>query len=87
MQLADWITTLDPRAIGAWVYNSWNLAYNISAMMPRFEDRQTWVDAGISLLRDRAIPANPGSPQLYRELGWLYQNKLGDATEPAHEHY
>ncbi len=87
IQLAEWITALDPRAVDAWSYNSWNLAYNISAMMPRHDDRLTWVAAGISLLRDRAIPANPKAPRLYRELGWLYQNKIGDATDPAHRRY
>ncbi len=87
VQLADWITTLDPRSSDAWVFNSWNLAYNISAMMPRFEDRLTWLDAGIALLRDRAIPINPTDARLYRELGWLYQNKIGDATDPAHRLY
>lgn len=87
VQLADWITTLDPRSTDAWVFNSWNLAYNISAMMPRFEDRLTWIDAGIALLRDRAIPINPTDARLYRELGWLYQNKIGDAADPAHRLY
>lgn len=87
VQLAEWITTLNPRATDAWVFNSWNLAYNISAMMPRFADRLTWVDAGIALLRDRAIPANPGDARLYRELGWLFQNKIGEDMDPAHRHY
>ena len=87
VQLADWITALDPRATDAWIFNSWNLAYNISAMMPRHEDRLTWVQAGIALLRDRALPANPADARLYRELGWLYQNKIGDAMDPAHLHY
>ena len=87
VQLADWITALDPRATDAWIFNSWNLAYNISAMMPRHEDRLTWVQAGIALLRDRAIPANPADARLYRELGWLYQNKIGAAMDPAHLHY
>ena len=87
VQLAEWITALDPRATEAWSYNSWNLAYNISAMMPRFEDRLTWVNAGIALLRDRGIPINPTDARLYRELGWLFQNKIGDTMDPAHVHY
>ena len=87
VQLADWITALDPRATDAWAFNAWNLAYNISAMMPRHEDRLTWVQAGITLLRDRAIPANPSDARLYRELGWLFQNKIGESMDPAHLHY
>ena len=87
VQLADWITALDLRATDAWTFNSWNLAYNISAMMPRHADRLIWVQAGIALLRDRAIPANPTDARLYRELGWLFQNKIGDVLDPAHLDY
>ena len=51
VQLADWITRLDPHASEGWVYNAWNLAYNISVMMVRHEDRLRWVQNGVSLLR------------------------------------
>ncbi|NLF23251.1 MAG: hypothetical protein GX590_08815 [Lentisphaerae bacterium] len=84
VQLAEWITALDPRATDAWVFNAWNLAYNISAMMPRHTDRLIWIEAGIALLRDRAIPANPSDARLYRELGWLFQNKVGEDFDAAH---
>ncbi len=87
VQLSDWINALDPRATEAWVFNAWNLSYNVSAMLPDPAARLSWVDAGISLLRDRAIPANPSSPQLYRELGWLYQNKIGGSGDAAHLAY
>lgn len=82
-QLADWICALDPRAADAWAFSAWNLAYNICAMVPSPEAKLHWVRAGISLLRDRAIPANPSAPSLYRELGWLYQNKIGTPGDPA----
>ena len=84
VQLSDWINALDPRATDAWAFNAWNLAYNISAMLPDHAARLRWVEAGISLLRDRAIPANPAAPSLYRELGWLYQNKVGASDDDAH---
>ncbi len=77
VQLADWITALDPRAAESWVFNAWNLSYNVPAMLPDHRSRLNWVKAGIDLLKDKAIPANPDNPRLYRELGWLYQNKVG----------
>ena len=83
VQLADWITALDPRAAEAWVFNAWNLSYNVPAMLPDHHSRLNWVRAGISLLADKAIPANPETPRLYRELGWLYQNKVGSDDDPA----
>ena len=83
VQLADWITALDPRAAESWVFNAWNLAYNVPAMLPDHPSRLNWVRAGIALLKDKAIPANPDNPRLYRELGWLYQNKVGSDDDPA----
>ncbi|MCL1921999.1 MAG: hypothetical protein FWG50_13165 [Kiritimatiellaeota bacterium] len=87
VQLADWITRLDPHAAEAWAYNAWNLSYNISVMMNRPEDRLRWVRNGVSLLRDESLRFNPHEPRLYRELAWLYQNKIGDILDTAHLTY
>ncbi len=87
VQLADWVTLLDPHAAEAWIYNAWNLAYNVSIMMVRDEDRLRWVQSGISLLRDVGLRFNPREARLYRELAWLYQNKVGDSLDSAHLSY
>jgi hypothetical protein len=87
VQLAGWLTMLDPHASEAWVYNAWNLAYNVSIMMGRPEDRLRWVENGIALLRDDGLRFNPREARLYRELAWLYQNKIGDALDSAHLTY
>ena len=87
VQLADWLTMLDPHASEAWVYNAWNLAYNVSVMMARPEDRLRWVQNGIALLRDDGLRFNPREARLYRELAWFYQNKVGDALDTAHLAY
>ncbi len=84
VQLSGWITLLDPHAAEAWSYNAWNLAYNVSVMMVRDEDRLRWVQNGISLLRDQGLRFNPREARLYRELAWLYQNKVGDTLDSAH---
>lgn len=87
VQLSEWITWLDPHATGAWTYNAWNMAYNISAMMRRPADRQRWVFHGIALLRDHGLPANPHSASLYRDLAWFYQHKIGSTDDSAHLTY
>lgn len=87
VQLANWLTMLDPHASEAWAYNAWNLAYNVSIMMGREEDRLRWVENGISLLRDDGLRFNPREASLYRELAWLYQNKVGDVLDNAHLTY
>jgi hypothetical protein len=87
VQLAGWITWLDPHATEAWVYNAWNMAYNISVMMRRPADRVRWVDHGIALLRDDGLAANPRCARLYRELAWLYQHKIGSSDDTAYQAY
>lgn len=87
VQLSDWLTRLDPRATDAWVYNAWNLAYNISVLMRRPEDRGRWVARGIRLLRDEGLAANPSDARMYRELGWMYLNKIGSDLDAAHAYY
>lgn len=84
VQLSDWIARLDPRASETWSYSAWNMAYNISAMMNRPEDRLRWVAHGVSLLRDDALVWNPTDARLYRELAWLYQHKIGGDGDTAH---
>lgn len=87
VQLSDWITKLEPRCAEIWGFHAWNLAYNISVMFSDPDDRWRWVENGMKLLRDKGILYNPGAPMLYCDLGWLFQHKLGDATDDAHMLY
>lgn len=84
--LSDWITRLDPRATGAWRYHAWNLAFNVSIMMPE-EERWPWVQRGLEILREGALRWNPGDPALCNELSWVYSFKIGGRYDSAHTHY
>lgn len=88
-QLADWITTLQPRFPAVWEFQAWNMAYNISVAIPASqpEQRWRWVRNGYELLRDKGIPINPKSVQLYRELARIFQHKMGGVSDDAHEYY
>jgi len=88
-QLAQWITTLQPRFGAVWEFHAWNMAYNISVAIPASqpEERFRWVRNGYELLRDRGIPLNPKSIQLYRELGRIFQHKMGGVSDDAHKYY
>lgn len=82
-QLASTLTFLEPHTPEVWSYAAWNLAYNISIMMPTHEDRWRWVLAAIRLLRDDGLRLNPGSPELCRELAWLFELKMGAGIDDA----
>lgn len=83
IQLADWITALEPEFPQVWALQAWNMAYNISVLMPDDDSRWQWVRNGLTLLRDRALPATSTDPAVCLELGQLFQHKIGG---PADEH-
>jgi hypothetical protein len=87
VQLADWITKLQPRIVTVWYYQAWNMAYNISVKFTDAADRWRWVQRGIQLLRDDGIRYNPREALLYRELAWFYQHKIGQNLDDAHLYY
>jgi hypothetical protein len=87
VQLADWITKLQPTIVTVWVHQAWNMAYNITVKFPVHEDRWIWVKRAIELLRDQAIKYTPHEPLIYRELGWIFQHKMGHYMDDATETY
>jgi hypothetical protein len=87
IQLADWITKLQPRSPATWRYHSWNMTYNVAIKFSDPADRWRWVRRGIELLRDEGLAYNPRSAELHHELGWFFQHKLGNTLDDAHRYY
>ncbi len=91
-QLADWITKLEPTFASVWVFQGWNMAYNISVKFKEnapgdYTDRWHWVQNGIELMRDGGLRYNPNSVDLYRELAWQFQHKMGANLDDANMFY
>jgi hypothetical protein len=84
MQLADWITKLEPRFTQVWLNQAWNMSYNVSVKFKDPLDRWRWVKAAIELLRDEGLKYNPDDPMIYRELSWQFQHKMGMNMDDAH---
>ncbi len=87
VQLADWITKLQPHVTTVWYHQAWNMTYNISVKFPSPKDRWFWVRRGIELLRDEGLRYNPEETLLYRELAWFYQDKMGKNLDDAHLYF
>lgn len=84
LQKAQMICALQPHFAGAWIFQAWNMAYNISVGTHTPEHRWLWVHNGLKLLRDQGIPRNPNSMNLYRELAWIFFHKMGGSTDDMH---
>jgi hypothetical protein len=87
VQLADWITKLEPTFAQVWLMQGWNMAYNISVKFSDFGDRWRWVQRGIELLRDEGLYYCPREALVYRELAWFFQHKMGQTLDDAHLYY
>jgi hypothetical protein len=86
-QLAEWITALEPTFTQVWLFQAWNMAYNISVKFKDFPDRWRWVERGIELLRDDGLRYNPNDVLIHRELAWFFQHKMGQNMDDANLFY
>ncbi len=87
IQLSEAITKLQPRFPRVWVFHAWNMAYNISVTTQTPSERWGWVNAGIKLLREKGIPANPNDLLLHKELAWIFIHKVQGYTDDANPYY
>ncbi len=87
VQLADWITKLEPHFAQVWAFEAWNMAWNISVKFKDFSDRWRWVQSGMELLRDEALRYNPNNTLLYQQLSWIFQSKIGQNLDDANMYY
>ncbi len=87
IELSKAITKLQPRFPRVWVFHAWNLAYNISVTTQTPQERWRWVQAGVRLLRDEALRANPNDMLIHKELAYIYLHKIQGITDDANRYY
>ncbi|HYG25043.1 MAG TPA: hypothetical protein VEH04_19925 [Verrucomicrobiae bacterium] len=92
VQLADWITKLEPHFATVWTHQAWNMAYNISVKFKQtapgeYPDRWRWVKRGFELIRDEALRYNPNDPSLHQQIAWIFQHKMGANLDDANVYY
>ncbi|MBL0920833.1 MAG: hypothetical protein IBJ10_01755 [Phycisphaerales bacterium] len=87
IELARTITRLQPRFPRVWVFQAWNMAYNISVSTKTPEERWLWVKSGIDLLRKEGIPKNPHDTLLHKELAWIFNHKIQGYADDANQYY
>ncbi len=83
------VTQLQPHFITPWIFQSWNIAYNVSVEMQGSGDMYYYIARGIELLaegerRQGRIDRGPdgterrlGSPDMRYQIAFYYQNKFG----------
>jgi len=84
---SDLITKLQPRFPEVWSFHGHNMAYNVSVMTNTPEERWAWVNAGISLVREKGVRYNPNDLYLCKELAFWFHHKLDGLADDAHLYY
>lgn len=74
------LTRLQPHLNIPWVFQSWNLAYNVSRECDRVNDKYFYISRGIQLLA-QGERQNRFQPELRRELAHYNQHKLCQSDE------
>jgi hypothetical protein len=74
------IAKLQPNFVSVWIYQGWNLSYNISVEFDDYHDRYYWVIRGIDFLKEGAT-YNTKEPRLASEIGNTIAQKIGRADE------
>jgi len=87
----DSLTHLQPRFITPWLFQGWNLAFNVAGECDRTRDKYYYVTRGIALLcrgeekndPGQAVPPQPwpASPDLRFHIGNTYHRKIGQSDE------
>jgi len=75
-RLVTAVTTLQPHFITPWIFQSWNIAYNVSVEMHSLGDMYFYIARGIDLLAE-GERRNRRSPDMRNEIGTYYQTKFG----------
>jgi len=74
------LTKLQPYFITPWLFQSWNLAYNVSVESDLVRDKYFYITRGIELLAE-GERQNRGNPDLRFSMGFYNQHKIGLADE------
>jgi hypothetical protein len=74
------IARLQPNFVSVWVFQGWNLSYNISVEFDDYHDRYHWVIRGINFLKE-GTQYNRDEPRLLTDIGWTIAHKIGRADE------
>ena len=74
------VTKLQPHFITPWLFQSWNLAYNVSVESDRVADKYFYITRGIQLLAE-GERQNRDNPDLRYWIGFYNQHKICKSDE------
>ncbi|HTU90890.1 MAG TPA: hypothetical protein VMF69_12505 [Gemmataceae bacterium] len=74
------LTKLQPHFITPWIFQSWNLSYNVSVESDRVNDKYFYITRGIGLLAE-GERQNRDNPDIRQQIGFFTQHKICQSDE------
>ncbi len=74
------LTKLQPHYITPWIFQSWNLSYNVSVESDRVNDKYFYITRGIGLLAE-GERQNRDNPDMRWSIGFFMQHKIAQSDE------
>ncbi len=74
------LTKLQPHFISPWLFQSWNLAYNVSVESDQISDKYYYISQGVKLLAE-GERQNRNQPELRYNVGYYQQHKIMQSDE------
>jgi hypothetical protein len=74
------MTKLQPHFITPWIFQSWNLAYNVSVESDRVNDKYFYITRGLELLSE-GERRNHDNPEMRWSVGFFLQHKICQSDE------
>lgn len=78
--LVNSLTALQPHFITPWLFQGWNLAYNVSVESDRARDKLFYISEGTALLA-RGDRQNRNQPDIRWSVGFFNQHKISNSDE------
>lgn len=85
IQLADWITTLQPDNPKVWVFQAWNMAYNVAYQFPDGNSKWKWIYQSMKLLAEDGLKNNRNNETICKEIARIYYDRIGSQVDPGFE--
>jgi hypothetical protein len=89
--IVESLTRLQPRFTSPWLFQGWNLAFNVAVECDRPRDKYYYISRGITLLARGEEKNDPGqarppqpwpaNPEMRSQIGFWYQLKIGQSDE------
>ncbi|MFQ5964044.1 MAG: hypothetical protein ACE5KZ_07160 [Candidatus Scalinduaceae bacterium] len=80
------IAKLQPHFPAVWIFQSWNMSYNIAHEWESPENKWKWVKAGLKFAEKGALK-NPKSGELFFEIGHTYLHKFDSRSFKYADYY